>query len=564
MAESRSFFWDARIDLTTMAMLCSPLTARMPQSPRKRCKVTLILLVLFGVVVFVSTFVVVLLNQDVTSSQEFEGQNLPSYHKEKHLPTTRPQKENHSTTTKLYRNESVSVLAGVKHSHGFEVQNLTSHHKEKHFTTTRPQEEKLSTTPKPHRNETISVPIGVEHYFWRGRQRKLVKLIQKVTKKHLHNASTNSSPQIVLNFTIRCKEIYDGLGLGTGNLVLGFYGMRLAAAVGGVDLLFRCIHNSNAAAARVKKQGSILSWLEGYYPAPANRSSFSPFDPPLPSWNDTARGMGHCPFQYMTEAIRFDLRRMAIQLVGPRRNTDLATLRDANSSVDNALYSDVELDDVAIHFRCGDVVKGFNSETYGVVHYDSYREHISPHATSIGIITPSFNESSLRRRDQGTTRICKVLVTGLVEYLQHAFPLSKISIRNGPEETLALAYARLVMANQTFCSPSTFSIFPSIASFGTSYIQRANSTYFVPPIAQRYDDVKLMDGGFLSAREVAIFYSWETNEYNRSFKMLEWLVQPYCNVTNGTTPDATLKLTCGGTSNETITTSLDKNATVTK
>lgn len=397
--------------------------------------------------------------------------------------------------------------------------------------------------PTTKRNDTISIPLGIEHFFWRGRQNRLIKLIKKVTKKHRGKNNTATTP-ILLNFTIRCRDLYDQLYLGTGNLVLGFYGMRLAVATGGMDLLFHCkgAHTNTTA----MRQSSILSWLQGYYPAPSHIHKFSPYDPPLPTLNEAARGMGNCPLHYMSEAIRHDLRNMALQLVGPREHmSSLLPDNDTATSI-TPLIPNVDIDDVAVHFRCGDVVKGFNSGAYGIVVFESYRRYVSPSARTIGIVTTPFDESSLRKQDQGTARTCKMLVMGLVEYLQHAFPHSTIYIRNDPKETLALAYARLVMANQTFISPSTFSIFPAIASYGKSFVQRSNLTYFVLPIAAHYDDVTFMDGDLLSAWKVGMWFNNETSEYTRSCKMLQWLMTPYCTVHyNETNATGGHTITCG-------------------
>ena len=68
------------------------------------------------------------------------------------------------------------------------------------------------------------------------------------------------------------------------------------------------------------------------------------------------------------------------------------------------------------------------------------------------------------------------MVNGLVDYLQPRFPNAKISIRNEKQETLTLAYSRLVMANQSFgLIPSTFSIFPVIAAFGQGYLTKPDN-----------------------------------------------------------------------------------------
>ena len=195
-----------------------------------------------------------------------------------------------------------------------------------HIDSHKQQSQNSTLFPSTSNNSVINVPLGVEHYFWRGRQHKLVQLIKQVQRTHHHSDNTTT---ILLNLTIRCKRIYDELHLGTGNLVLGFYAMRLAAATAGVDYTFSCIASPQAAL-QARNQGSILSWLQGYYAAPRNPKTFSPYDPPLPTLNEAARGMGRLPLYYMSEAIRHDLRLMALQVVGPSRRNEYNDKYDDN------------------------------------------------------------------------------------------------------------------------------------------------------------------------------------------------------------------------------------------
>jgi hypothetical protein len=70
--------------------------------------------------------------------------------------------------------------------------------------------------------------------------------------------------------------------------------------------------------------------------------------------------------------------------------------------------------------------------------------------------------------------ICRTITIAFQEYLQDRFPLARVTIRNGHHETVALAFARLVMAHHAFAAPSsTFSLFPVLASFGRGYHIRA-------------------------------------------------------------------------------------------
>ena len=63
----------------------------------------------------------------------------------------------------------------------------------------------------------------------------------------------------------------------------------------------------------------------------------------------------------------------------------------------------------------------------------------------------------------------------MVHYLQEEYPEARISIHNGPNESLVHAFARLTMAKQSFVSLSTFGIFPIVASFGDGYFQKPHS-----------------------------------------------------------------------------------------
>jgi len=59
----------------------------------------------------------------------------------------------------------------------------------------------------------------------------------------------------------------------------------------------------------------------------------------------------------------------------------------------------------------------------------------------------------------------------LVTFLQREFPRAVVRVHNDPDETIALTYARMIMANQTFAVMSTFALFPAIANFGMGYIK---------------------------------------------------------------------------------------------
>ena len=147
----------------------------------------------------------------------------------------------------------------------------------------------------------------------------------------------------------------------------------------------------------------------------------------------------------------------------------------------------LEFDDAVIHFRCGDLLST-QLASYGFLTFDGYSRHISKTTTrTIGILTQPFGTTDrtaastsvataqIRTLDSGTAQQigrCRTLVHAFVDHLQERFPDATITIRNSESETIALAYARMVMATQVIGSMSTFSLFPILGTFGTGYYLR--------------------------------------------------------------------------------------------
>jgi hypothetical protein len=208
---------------------------------------------------------------------------------------------------------------------------------------------------------------------------------------------------------------------------------------------------------------------------------------------------------YLLPYVAHDLRRMAIGLVGkhpdpshkshrfvkqyllpeadkPPYSPNPATgaiyrvpIHDYLSEEKGPVYPNTDLDDVVVHFRCGDImVKGHEKRYYSK--FSQYSKLISTEAKTIGIVTQAFevdDGEQVRRADEigKSGRRCRVVVTGLVDHLQRHFPNATISVRNdGPNETIAMAFARMIMANQSIAlTMSSFSIWPVLTSFGTGY-----------------------------------------------------------------------------------------------
>lgn len=214
-----------------------------------------------------------------------------------------------------------------------------------------------------------------------------------------------------------------------------------------------------------------------------------------PTVEEACRNFYITPVGFELENMRFELRRMAIALVGiPNKDHSSATFADkylwgdnmqprrtgsqmqipAPKRGDPPLFPDIELDDAVLHFRCGDLINS-DHPRYGFMKFSGYSKHISPAARTIGIVTQPFDGVGQQRGrddDQSTGDRCRLVVALFVKHLQERFPGAKIRIHNDRNETIPLTFARMIMANQTVISISKFGGFAGVATFGTAYIRK--------------------------------------------------------------------------------------------
>jgi hypothetical protein len=324
----------------------------------------------------------------------------------------------------------------------------------------------------------------------------------RIQQERHHNSTSTSSfcpqqpPRPLLSLTVSfgCAELFHKSGYGTGNYLSLLYALRLTTAVhDNVSLNLTC-HDADST-----KGNLIVPWLTGFQPPRA--STTNPY--PTVSPRESCASYHTSPIAAMIPDMQYDLRRMALGLVGldPRHSASAAWAKQHLVSLDDAaayqlhvpvnvnqpvyrLGKDIApLDDAVIHFRCGDLMDS-EHPNFAFVRFASYARHIAPHTTSIGILTQPFQS-----RDQDQTRPCdatdttldrcRTVVLALVDYLQQRHPNSRITIHNGPHETIALAYARMILAQQTLAGLSTFGIFPMLATFGTAYLHQPRGPQFV-------------------------------------------------------------------------------------
>jgi hypothetical protein len=360
----------------------------------------------------------------------------------------------------------------------------------------------------------------------------------------MQGRNENHERPTLLNITFGCQDLFSKSGLGSGNFISAFYGARLAARVlGDVDVQMTCPD------AEKEQTSLIIPWLMGNFPRGAshlvsdqqralastsssgtgnnkNTSTSNLLHVEIPTIRQACGNYDKCPIGHMLPIIRYELRRMAIALVGvpdenhpaaafAKRylwNTDNKDEHDstfANNTMqlhvpardEPPLIPGVVLDDAVLHFRGGDLFNS-NHPGFGFMKFSAFSKHISPDTKSIGIVTQPFDSGGQQRQGDSSSQKQqrhRLVVMALVDFLKEKFPQARITIHNGRNETIALAYARMIMADQTMAGISSFGVFPSLASFGTGYIRKPdyrkgpNQFLINPPIDQIVDNVVFME-----------------------------------------------------------------------
>ena len=180
-----------------------------------------------------------------------------------------------------------------------------------------------------------------------------------------------------------------------------------------------------------------------------------------------------------------------------------------------------DLDDAVIHLRTDDIGRSDNSN-YGLVPFHVFTSLIPNTAKTIGVITaPS-------RQNKGDTELNKVVSMAARDYIQRKFPDARVSVRNvNVNETMAMAYVRMVAAKWSFCGSSTFCLYPALATAGKSYILQSplhgRSPGWLDRVAESFKNVNLIEGKVIFSNE---FREWNTSDtvktLQRSIEMIAW------------------------------------------
>jgi hypothetical protein len=411
---------------------------------------------------------------------------------------------NGSSSTPQYHHLPPAILDAVVQNQHPQEQRL-----DEHANVTTPQETTLPTFAHPmeYKWEGIEDMRYFAQTFFEG-SNIYCDRIQQERQQYAHNSSQSSFsmqqrlPLLRLTVSFGCAELFHKSGYGTGNYLSLLYALRLATAVNdNISLNLTC-HDADAT-----KGDLIVPWLTGYQPPRVSSMQHHPAQPyPTVSPSDSCASYHTSPIAAMIPDMQYDLRRMALGLVGidPRHSAsatwakqhDLVSPHNDDTAayqlhvpvhVDQPVYrlgQDIApLDDAVIHFRCGDLMDS-KHPNFAFVRFESYTRHIAPNTTSIGILTQPFqsrDNDQTRPCDATDTTLdrCRTVVLALVDYLQQRHPHARITIHNGPHETIALAYARMILARQTLAGLSTFGIFPVLATFGTAYLHQPRGPQFV-------------------------------------------------------------------------------------
>jgi len=325
-------------------------------------------------------------------------------------------------------------------------------------------------------NGQLVVPYYRKKYaMWDKGAKRLCDLLQRMLVKDSLGesselASTSPLPPPILNMTFDYSGINNPGADDQGNWLIAIYASRLAAAYAKVEFQFQTKQQDESS-----YMSHLLPWFKVIQPAPTSDNPW-PFDGELP------RREKELCFHYkwtridkVSNVIRNDLRAMAWQLVSPPAHVVTSTPPTIPFPSPVSRIPNVNLDDVLLYCQCDEIVDANDNSNHGLTKYSEYLKRIDPNTTSIGILTQPFSDDQSQAQDSSMAAdSCRGAVHLLVDYLQAQYPNATISIRNGPEETLPLTYARMVMAKQAFTSSNSFGIFPIMGIYGEGYIEQGD------------------------------------------------------------------------------------------
>jgi hypothetical protein len=377
--------------------------------------------------------------------------------------------------------------------------------------------------------------------------------------------STNiDNTMYIISFS--CNDLFKTYAYGTGNYMMAIYSLRrMAQMIGNVDISITCTD------AEETKEKLILPWLMGNFPRTYWYDQNGINDNKQVDTVTSLCGNALIPQLlpktcrnynpvHMYEDIIFELRRMAIALIGTNtlKSTHPATvwteqnLWESNNNIisqyknnqmqlstpqrhDKPLLSNIDIDDVAFHIRCGDIMMS-QHPNFGFLKFQSYNKHLQStkfhnQFRSIGIITQPFSGQGRLRDRKGDDR-CRKVIYAFQKYLDnqnytyHTYNSDgtinelkvQVVIRNSPDEYLTTAYARLIMASQlVVIGSSSFSAFPAMASFAKEVYMQWDM--LDPVLAKRIPTVQQMKEPFLTSADNQKLWSKDNGD-----TVIQWMM----------------------------------------
>ena len=219
-----------------------------------------------------------------------------------------------------------------------------------------------------------------------------------------------------------------------------------------------------------------------------------------PNFHTCSRGL-----DVAAPLIRSSLRRLA-----------LAWLRDSSKA---------EADEFAVHLRCGDILQYRHHTEYGFSRYHVYKDVIPSGVGSIGIFSAPTDGVRCRGRDCNHLKTCGALVEDLRRFLADEFKGAIVVVRNGTaDDRIVETYARMVLAKGVFCNPSTFCLYPTVASTGVGYLVDSPGLY---PWARELPRKSVgEEKGFVLVEEPFLNMRMIVDGGMTAARIIEWLRTP--------------------------------------
>jgi len=162
--------------------------------------------------------------------------------------------------------------------------------------------------------------------------------------------------------------------------------------------------------------------------------------------------------------------------------------------------------------------------------------HIRNDTRSIGIVTQPFEKHGNRKQDyktgkKDTVLACKQISSALVDYLQLSFPSARIRLRNNANESVALAYSRMIVAKQTVVGGvSTFGVLAALASMGQAVIIAPDFPKAPGKWLLQWEEIKKSDSDVIMLHDPhplllpqANYLWWKAHAGQKA--MMEWLIR---------------------------------------